>query len=167
MLLPAETDAISEEGCCKQDAVRTFCSGGGKMIFALLTKIIAGHVIISLIYVRETCFEKTLLGTFYSRKFGFHHCLHNVLHFRIQIDPWQGCGAGRGCCGSVGRPSPNCQYVGRPRRCLSTGKFMCAFKKWRWPRRGRAGGLRDTTLNLTRASVSSGSHRNGKILEGY
>ena len=157
MLLPVETDAILEEGCCKRNVIRTLCSGGGEMIFALLTEVVAGHVVISLIYIRETCFEETLSGAFFSHSAGFHDLSDDYLNFLIWISPWRGFRADKSCCRCVGRPWGHGWYVGGS-RSLSTGKFIWASKRRRGPRRGGAGGLRDTTLDPTRASASFGSH---------
>ena len=160
MLLPAETNAVLEEKCSKRYAIRSFYSGGGKMVFILLTKVITGYVVITLINIRQPCLKKMLSRAFCSRGFGFHYCSNNVLHFLIRIDPWRGFGASKSCCRCVGRPWGHCQYVERLRRSsLSGGKFIWAFKRQRWPRQSRANRLRDTTLNPTRVSASSGSHQ--------
>lgn len=56
MLLLVETDAISKEKYYKKYAVAFFYSGSGKIVFALLTKVIVGYVVIISINVRKTCF---------------------------------------------------------------------------------------------------------------
>ena len=52
VLLPIEVDAITQERCCKRNAVGAFGSGGGKVILTLLTKVIAFHVGFTTIDVR-------------------------------------------------------------------------------------------------------------------
>lgn len=52
MLMLAETDTILEGRDGKKYAIASFCSGNGKIIFTLLTEIIANHVVIISINVR-------------------------------------------------------------------------------------------------------------------
>lgn len=53
MPLPAETHAISKKKFFKKYAVKSFYSNGGKMVFALLTKVIAGNMLIIFINVKK------------------------------------------------------------------------------------------------------------------
>ena len=53
MLVPAEADPIAEEKACKRGAVEASSSGGGKMIFILLTEVVALHVRLTIVEVRE------------------------------------------------------------------------------------------------------------------
>ena len=54
MLLLIETDAITKKICYKRYAVRSFCSCGSKMVFILLIKIIADHMVVNSINIRKT-----------------------------------------------------------------------------------------------------------------
>lgn len=86
MLLPAEINIILEKKCCKKNMVRSFYSSGGKIVFALLTEIIADHVIITLIKTRKAYLEKILNKTFCSCGFSFHYCLNDILYIFICIN---------------------------------------------------------------------------------
>lgn len=52
-MLPAKIDAILKEKCCKKYAIRFICSDSGKIIFALLIKVIVGPVVITHINVKK------------------------------------------------------------------------------------------------------------------
>lgn len=84
MLLPAEIDINLEKKCCKKYAIRFFCSGGSKIVFVLLTEVIAGHVIIIPINVKKTCLEKMLTGVFCNRKSGFHYFSNDILYVFLE-----------------------------------------------------------------------------------
>lgn len=58
MLLPAKTDTILKERCYKNFTIKFFCSGDSKMVFTLLTKVIVGHIFITLINVVKMCLKK-------------------------------------------------------------------------------------------------------------
>ena len=49
ILLPTEVDAVSKEGCCKENTVGP---GSGKVILTLLAEVIALHVELTSIDVR-------------------------------------------------------------------------------------------------------------------
>ena len=82
-LLLAEIYAVLKERCSKKYVVRFFCSGGGKMVFTLLTEIVAGHLVVILINIRKTCLERAFLRVFCSRGSGFYYCLNDILYFLI------------------------------------------------------------------------------------
>lgn len=92
MQLPAEIDVILEKKYCKRYMVRSFCAGSGKIIFALLTEVIANYAIITFINIRKACFERTLASVFYSHDFDFYYWSNNILQFFIWINPWQSFG---------------------------------------------------------------------------
>lgn len=79
MLLPAETNTILKKKCCKKYVVRFFCSNGGKIIFALPTKIIADYMVITPINVNKAYFEKMFTRGFCNSGSNFYYCLNNVL----------------------------------------------------------------------------------------
>lgn len=56
-MLPAKVNAILEEKYCKKDMIRFFCSGNSEIVFALMTKVIASHIIITSINVRKADLE--------------------------------------------------------------------------------------------------------------
>ena len=52
LLLPTKVDAVTQERCCKGNAIRALGSGSGKVILTLLAKVIAFHVGLTTINVR-------------------------------------------------------------------------------------------------------------------
>ena len=52
VLLSMEVDAVPKEKCCKRDTVGVLGSGGGKVIFTLLAKVIVLHMGLITIDVR-------------------------------------------------------------------------------------------------------------------
>ena len=160
MLLPVETDAILEKKYCKKYAVRFFCSGNSEMVFILLTKVVAGHMVVIIINIQKICLKGPFLRAFCSCQPGFYYCLNDLLHLFIQINSWQGSDIGKRCCQCVGRPLGHCRYVKRPQEWnLSAGKFVWASERRRQSRRGRVNRLRDITLDSTRVSASFKSHQ--------
>lgn len=81
-----------------------FCSGGSKLIFALLTEVIAGHVVITPINIKKPCFEKTFIRVFRSRRLSFYYCLNDILYIYIWVNFWQGFGAYKSGCRYIERP---------------------------------------------------------------
>lgn len=58
ILLPAETNAVLKEKYCKKNIIRYFCFSCCKMIFTLLTKIVAGYIVVTSKNVRIWCFKR-------------------------------------------------------------------------------------------------------------
>lgn len=85
-LLLVEADTILEKRYYKKNMIGPFCFGGGKIVFTLLIKIIADHVVIIFINVTKTDFEGTLIRAFCSRKSIFHYYLNDVLYVFISIN---------------------------------------------------------------------------------
>lgn len=56
VLMPAEADPATKERSCKWDAVSASGAGGVKMIFSLLAEVVALHVGLPEIEVRERSF---------------------------------------------------------------------------------------------------------------
>ena len=54
ILLPAEANPVLEEGRDKRYPGRPHSSGGSKVILTLLTEVVAVHVELSAVYIRET-----------------------------------------------------------------------------------------------------------------
>ena len=52
ILLPTEVDAVTQERYCKGNAVETFGSSGGKVVFTLLAKVIVFYVGLTTIDVK-------------------------------------------------------------------------------------------------------------------
>ena len=52
VLLPTKVDAVTQEKCCKVNAVGTFDSDNGKIVLILLAEVIAFHVGLTTIDVR-------------------------------------------------------------------------------------------------------------------
>ena len=52
VLLSAEADPVPEEGRGKENSGRPRSSGGSKVVFTLLTEVVAIHVGLSAVYVR-------------------------------------------------------------------------------------------------------------------
>ena len=52
ILLPTKVDAVTQEGCCKENAVRALGSVGGKVVFTFLIEVIAFHVRLTTIDLR-------------------------------------------------------------------------------------------------------------------
>ena len=52
VLLPAEADPVPEEGRSKENSGRPRSSSGSKVVFTLLTEVVAVHVGLSAVYVR-------------------------------------------------------------------------------------------------------------------
>lgn len=52
MLLPAETKAILKKKYSKRYAIRACYFGGDKIVFTFLTKVIAGHIVITSINIK-------------------------------------------------------------------------------------------------------------------
>lgn len=150
MLLQEKTNVISEEKCCKRYIIRFFCFDSGKLIFALLAKVITGHVVITSINIRQSCFEETLTKAFCSRRSSLYYYLNHILYVFIWINLWRGFWAYKSCY----------WYIRRPWRwSLSVGKLIWAFKGWQQPRWVGAGGFEDTSLGPTRASTSFSSYK--------
>lgn len=78
MFLPAETDAVLKEGCCKKYLIKPFCLGGSNIIFVFWTKVIASYMIITSINIKKPCFKVTLIGNLCNREFGFHHFSNDI-----------------------------------------------------------------------------------------
>ena len=57
ILLPAEADPVLEEERGKRNLGRPHSSSGSKVVLTFLTEIIAVHVRLSAVYVRETGFQ--------------------------------------------------------------------------------------------------------------
>lgn len=83
VLLLAKTDAILKEKYCKRYAVRFFFFGNSKIIFVLLTKVIANHVVIILVNIKKGYLEGMFTRGFCSHGSDFYYCLNNVLQFFI------------------------------------------------------------------------------------
>lgn len=115
ILLPAETNAILKKKYYKKYAVRFFCSGNCKMVFILLTKIIAYYIIVTSINIQKMCLEEVFLRAFYSCGFGFHYGLNNFLYFLIWINSWQDFATSKSCCQCIKMLLEHCRYVQRPR----------------------------------------------------
>ena len=60
VLLPAETDPVLEKRYGKRNPIRLYSSSNSKIVFTLLTEVIAVHVRLSAIYVRRTSFQLLL-----------------------------------------------------------------------------------------------------------
>ena len=52
VLLPTEVDAVTQERCCKKNAIEALSSGGSKVILALMVEVIAFHVGLTTIDVK-------------------------------------------------------------------------------------------------------------------
>ena len=52
VLLPTEVDAVTQDGCCKKNAVGALGSGTGKVVLTLLAEVIAFHVGLTTIEIR-------------------------------------------------------------------------------------------------------------------
>lgn len=86
VLLLAETDIILKEKYYKTNIAKFFCSVCDKIVFALLTEVVTGYLIINPINVRKTYFEKTFARTFYSHGSGFYYSSNNILRVFICIN---------------------------------------------------------------------------------
>ena len=62
VLLPIEVNAITQERCCKGNAIGAFGSGGGKMVLTLLAEVIASHMGLTTIDVRWSSLQWLLMG---------------------------------------------------------------------------------------------------------
>ena len=81
------------------------------MIFVLLTEVIVGHVVITLLNVKKACLEQTFRTAFCNCRSGFYYCSNNFLHLFIQINFWQSSRANKSCYWYVKRPWRHCRYV--------------------------------------------------------
>lgn len=88
MLLLIETDAILEERCYKKYVVSFFCSGGDKIILALLSEIVTSQVIITPIDNKKICLEGAFSRALCKCRFGFYHYLDDDLYFLDSINFW-------------------------------------------------------------------------------
>ena len=70
VLLPSEQDSIFQEDSHKRNLIQTHDTGGGKVIFALLEKIIILQVSFTLINVRKPSFQRLLTWAFRVRGGG-------------------------------------------------------------------------------------------------
>lgn len=86
MLLQAQIDPILEEKCYKKNMVRFFYSGGGKMVFALLTEVIVSHVIFTPLKIKKVSLKEKFIRAFFSHKSGFHYCTNDILYVPIYIN---------------------------------------------------------------------------------
>lgn len=60
MLLTIEVNAILKKKCCKKNMLSFFYFANRKIVFALLKKVIVGHVVIIPINLKKKYLEKTL-----------------------------------------------------------------------------------------------------------
>lgn len=77
----------------QKNMVRSFCSGHSKKISTLLTEIVAGYEIITLINIMKASLERTFTRVLCSNKSGFHYCINDVLYIFICINSLRGFGA--------------------------------------------------------------------------
>lgn len=120
-----------------------------KIVFALLTKNVTNHGIVTPINVKKACLKRTVLRAICRCMFDFDHYLDNVLYFFVWIKLWPG---SRACNSSY-------QYiVGTSEGSLRAGKLVWAYKGGQWPRWKRGSRFRDMTLNSIRAFRSSKSY---------
>lgn len=160
MLLLAVTDAITKKRCCKRYAIRFFYSSGDKIIFILLTKVIADYMVNISINVSKACFEGTFTRAICSCESSFYYYLNNILHFLIQINSWQSFETSKSYYQYVERPWEYRQYVRKPQRQgLSAGKLVQISKRQRQTKQNGAVEFKNMTLNPTRAFVGSQSHK--------
>lgn len=83
MLLPAETNVILEERYGKSYAIRFFGSGNSKVVFTLLTEIMASYIVVTLIKIEEKYLEGLFLKAFCNSGSGLHYCLDDVLYYVV------------------------------------------------------------------------------------
>lgn len=83
MLLPAEVDMISNKKCCNKNTIGFCYSHDGKIVFALLRKVVVAHVVITPINVWKAYLNKMFKKVFCKRGSGFHYYLNDVLYFLI------------------------------------------------------------------------------------
>ena len=62
VLLAMEVDAVTQEGCCKRNAIGTLASGGDKVVLTLLAEVIAFHVGLTTIDVRWSSLQWLFTG---------------------------------------------------------------------------------------------------------
>lgn len=53
ILLPTDANKILKEKYYKRDTVKSFCFDSSKIIFVLLTEIVADHLVITFISIRK------------------------------------------------------------------------------------------------------------------
>lgn len=86
MLLLAKVDMVSEAKYYKKNIVESFYSNGSKMVFALLTEVVIGHLVIISINIKKAYFEKMFTRTFYSHGSGFFYRPNDFLYGLICIN---------------------------------------------------------------------------------
>ena len=79
ILLPSEVNTVIKKRCSKRYAIRAFSSSGSKMVFTLLTQVVAFHVGLTTIHVWEPSFQKLFTGLIGSRNLSFQDCFQNLL----------------------------------------------------------------------------------------
>ena len=97
IMLPAEQGGIFWKSSCKQNSVWPRYTGGGKVVFALLEEIITLYVGLTLIHIRETCFQRPLMWAFIVRSGGndgsrnrfrrskIQNCHKDLLEVNLQV----------------------------------------------------------------------------------
>lgn len=69
---------------------KSLCSGGGIIIFALLTEVVTGFVVIIPINIGKIYLKERFRRVFYSYEFNFYYYLNNILYVFIYINPCKG-----------------------------------------------------------------------------
>lgn len=64
ILLLAEADLVMKKRRSKKKQVKTLSSSGDKVIFTLLTEVVAFHIGFTVVHARETDFQELVLGLF-------------------------------------------------------------------------------------------------------
>lgn len=88
MFLLAETDLILDKKGYKKNISKFFCSNSCKIVFALLTKIVIGYLIITLINIKKIYFTRLHTELFCSYKSCFYYYSNNIFYVFFYINFW-------------------------------------------------------------------------------
>ena len=113
VLLLTEVDAVTQEEYCKGNGVGAIGSGNGKVILTLLTEVIAFHVGLTIIDVRQSSLQWLLTGAIRGRSSGFEDCPEDLLQifFFILSNRRFSKGIDWGMRSRQGRPRPQMEVI--------------------------------------------------------
>lgn len=86
MLLLAKVDIVLEKRYYKKNIIRSSCFDYGKMVFALLIKVITSYIVITLVNIKKIFLKKIFINIFYNYRFNFYYYTNDILYIFIYIN---------------------------------------------------------------------------------
>ena len=87
VLVPTKADSITKEQSCKRGTVKASGTGGSKMVFTLLTEVVAFYVRLSIIEIGEPSLQLALSvsGGFGTTSLGLKERVHAKLRYPLKV----------------------------------------------------------------------------------